>query len=178
METNNFIMKQMQTTLEENMAESNNSFSLQKSDTLEEMRELLNQYFQGNKEIITKSKIDREVYDELRNWRTEEDLDPFKAEFNRQTAEYSNNQYFCEVVDWLEENHIEYEFLTIIFEPFKTKTYNIRVFGMCLDLDANICFKGGKKPYSYPLEKLKKKILEMEDELIEDLKSREWQWLK
>ena len=81
-------------------------------------------------------------------------------------------------MDWLEENHIEYEFLTIIFEPFKTKTYNIRVFGMCLDLDANICFKGGKKPYSYPLEKLKKKILEMEDELIEDLKSREWQWLK
>ena len=61
---------------------------------------------------------------------------------------------------------------------FKTKTYNIRVFGMCLDLDANICFKGGKKPYSYPLEKLKKKILEMEDELIEDLKSRELQFLR
>ena len=64
METNNFIMNQMRTALEENMVESNNSFSLQKSDPLEEMREILNQYLQGNKEIITKSKIDREVYDE------------------------------------------------------------------------------------------------------------------
>ena len=35
METNNFIMNQMQTTLEENMVESTNSFSLQKSDPLE-----------------------------------------------------------------------------------------------------------------------------------------------
>ena len=49
---------------------------------------------------------------------------------------------------------------------------------MWIGIDSKTRFKFFGKSYKYPLEKLKKKILEMEDELIEDLKSRELQFLR
>ena len=84
--------------------------------------------------------------------------------------EGKTDKYFYDVLYWLHENQIECKFNIYSGEIF--------VYGMWIGIDSKTRFKFFGKPYSYPLEKLKKKILEMEDELIEDLKSREWQWLK
>ena len=80
------------------------------------------------------------------------------------------DKYFYDVLYWLHENQIECKFNIYSGEIF--------VYGMWIGIDSKTRFKFFGKSYKYPLEKLKKKILEMEDELIEDLKSREWQWLK
>ena len=81
--------------------------------------------------------------------------------------EGKTDKYFYDVLYWLHENQIECKFNIYSGEIF--------VYGMWIGIDSKTRFKFFGKPYSYPLEKLKKKILEMEDELIEDLKSREWQ---
>ena len=80
------------------------------------------------------------------------------------------DKYFYDVLYWLYENQIECKFNIYSGEIF--------VYGMWIGIDSKTRFKFFGKPYSYPLEKLKKKILEMEDELIEDLKSRELQFLR
>ena len=80
------------------------------------------------------------------------------------------DKYFYDVLYWLYENQIECKFNIYSSEIF--------VYGMWIGIDSKTRFKFFGKPYSYPLEKLKKKILEMEDELIEDLKSRELQFLR
>ena len=80
------------------------------------------------------------------------------------------DKYFYDVLYWLHENQIECKFNIYSGEIF--------VYGMWIGIDSKTRFKFFGKSYKYPLEKLKKKILEMEDELIEDLKSREWQRLK
>ena len=84
--------------------------------------------------------------------------------------EGKTDKYFYDVLYWLHENQIECKFNIYSGEIF--------VYGMWIGIDSKTRFKFFGKSYKYPLEKLKKKILEMEDELIEDLKSREWQWLK
>ena len=80
------------------------------------------------------------------------------------------DKYFYDILYWLHENQIECKFNIYSDEIF--------VYGMWIGIDSKTRFKFFGKSYKYSLEKLKKKILEMEDELIEDLKSREWQWLK
>ena len=84
--------------------------------------------------------------------------------------EGKTDKYFYDVLYWLHENQIECKFNIYSGEIF--------VYGIWIGIDSKTRFKLFGKSYKYPLEKLKKKILEMEDELIEDLKSREWQWLK
>ena len=84
--------------------------------------------------------------------------------------EEKTDKYFYDVLYWLHENQIECK--------FNIYSGEIIVYGMWIGIDSKTRFKFFGKSYKYPLEKLKKKILEMEDELIEDLKSREWQWLK
>ena len=81
--------------------------------------------------------------------------------------EGKTDKYFYDVLYWLHENQIECKFNIYSGEIF--------VYGMWIGIDSKTRFKFFGKSYKYPLEKLKKKILEMEDELIEDLKSREWQ---